>query len=331
MSILNGLIKFFKNEKGSVIIITAIAMTTILGFTALVTDIGLIYLNRVKLMNTADSAALAGAQKMSESSDPLSAENTARQYVILNENNLPPENINININTDDKTATVTLNKEVTMCFARVLNIHTSNVTARAKATYEYPIEISYVKNGNVFPLFLSKDIYERALNEDGSIDEEVIIGLMGSDNHFVKIDDKEVSGNWGGLDLGPGEFDNALAGTADIKITLKANEWFKPGTKTGTMGGNVRDAVNYRLNNNDGIEPYGLIPIVDRVENKEGGKVEVHISGFAVFQILYARHEPPGYTIYGHLVNNKSISDFFGETSSEETYQYGSRVYMLVE
>ncbi|PKM83492.1 MAG: hypothetical protein CVU88_02670 [Firmicutes bacterium HGW-Firmicutes-13] len=330
MSILTRLFKLIKNEKGSVIIIAAVAMTTILGFTALVTDIGLIYLNRVNLMNTADSAALAGAQRMAES-DQFSAESTARQYVTLNDNTLPPENIDVNINTNDKTATVTLNKEVAMCFARVLNIYTSNVTAKAKATYEYPTAISQVKNGNIFPLFLSKNIYDKTLKEDGFIDESVVIGLMGSDNKHVKINDSQIEGNWGGLYFGEDEFTAALEGTLTKKLTLKAGTWYEEGTKPGSMGGEVADAVNYRLDPKNGIKSYGLIPIIDKVEEKQGGKVKVHIAGFAVYQILGVEKTPPGYTIYGHLLNNKSISDFFGETSSDEIYNYGSHVYMLIE
>src|SRR5690606_21957458 len=72
----------WRNEKGSALFLTAIAMVVLLGFAALVTDVGLLYLNRYQLANAADAAALAGVQELPWSS--WSAERRALAYGELN-------------------------------------------------------------------------------------------------------------------------------------------------------------------------------------------------------------------------------------------------------
>ena len=51
----------FRNERGQIIVILALAMVALIGFTALAVDGSLIYNARRQDQNTADSAALAGA------------------------------------------------------------------------------------------------------------------------------------------------------------------------------------------------------------------------------------------------------------------------------
>ncbi len=315
--------KILNNQRGSVVVLTALAMTAILGFAALVTDAGLIYFNRVKMVNAADAAALAAAQQLACGNYcSQSAKNIAVEYANSNKANL--QDIQVDIDTDNNIVTVNLQKEVALCFARIFNIYSSDITAEAKATFEYPVKITRLKKGNVLPLFITREQYEMGLDEGDEI------GLMGDSSFHVKINGEEVPGNWGALDFGPSAFDEALAGNLDISITISTG-WSEMETKTGTMGINVKNAVDYRLFQDDDIEPYGLIPIVDQVEEKGGGKVEVHICGFAVFEITGTEKEPPGYTIYGHLIDDKTITDFTGDTSPQETYNYGSRVYKLIE
>ena len=50
-----------KDQKGTVIVLFALTLTVLLGFTALAIDIGDLYVGRNELQNAADAAALAGA------------------------------------------------------------------------------------------------------------------------------------------------------------------------------------------------------------------------------------------------------------------------------
>ncbi len=55
---------FLMNEKGQALVIAAISMIVLLGFTAMVTDVGYLHLQKRNLQNAADSAALASAWEL---------------------------------------------------------------------------------------------------------------------------------------------------------------------------------------------------------------------------------------------------------------------------
>lgn len=316
-----------KNEDGAILVIVAISLVALLGCMALVTDVGLMYRQRVLLVNAVDAAALAGAQEMALK-NTAGTSNVAKFYATQNLPNINDEDVAVNIDTTNRQVSVTANKDVDFYFARVLGFYNTNISATATAGYEYPTKISQIKNGNVLPLFLTKEHYNKCLDNLGDIDEDVILELMGSTNHFVKVNNVVVSGNWGALDFGGGEFENALKGTLDKSLSIKAGDWYQDGTKTGTMGVNVEKAVDYRLEDN-GILDYGLIPIVSEVQDKGGGKVEVFVTGFAIFQITGTVKDPPGWSITGHLKDGIVSSDFMDSSTEEESF-YGSKIVRLV-
>ncbi|NLC11294.1 MAG: hypothetical protein GX767_03450 [Firmicutes bacterium] len=326
-------LKIIREEKGSVLVTITLAMVALLGVTALVVDAGLAYAERVKLNNAVDAAALAGVQEMASGLDVSLTEEAARDYALLNAPDLDENLLSIQVNKEENRVVVSARKVMGLFFARVLNFFEADIGARAVASFRYPTQVTQVKNGNVLPLFISQEVYEGTLNEDGSINEDLQINLMGSDNFHVIIDGREVPGNWGALNFehGTSSFVAALEGSLETVINMEAGSWYEQGTKTGTMGVNVKKAVDKRLAEGSSVPSYGLIPIVDAVEDKGGGKVAVHICGFAIFNITGTRHDPPGWTIEGHLKNGTSIPDFNGSTSEEETYNYGARVLTLVE
>ena len=51
-----------RNEKGAPLVMVGIALTAILGFSALAVDIGYLVVTRNELQNAADAGALAGAR-----------------------------------------------------------------------------------------------------------------------------------------------------------------------------------------------------------------------------------------------------------------------------
>lgn len=55
-------IKFLKQEKGAVFVLTAILLPMLFGFMGIAYDVGNLYSHKAKLQNTADAAALAGAR-----------------------------------------------------------------------------------------------------------------------------------------------------------------------------------------------------------------------------------------------------------------------------
>ena len=66
------------DNKGNVAIILCLVFTVLLGFTAYVVDIGLIYIEKAKLSNAIDSAALAATLELPM--DATKARNVAIVY-----------------------------------------------------------------------------------------------------------------------------------------------------------------------------------------------------------------------------------------------------------
>ena len=111
------------NQKGSVLVLIALAMVAILGIAALAVDAGALYLERRELQNAVDAAALAGAKElpMSESL----AVDKAKEYALLN-GILVDELDNPVVSEDLRDVTVTATKNVPFYLARALNVLSSD-------------------------------------------------------------------------------------------------------------------------------------------------------------------------------------------------------------
>lgn len=168
--------RFFRAEEGSVTVFVAVAMTVLLGFSALAVDYGSLTNERSLLQNAADAAALAGVVKENESE----AIATAKDYVLKNTTGVSEGDIQVIPSTDTSTdpATdtlqVTIKKECPAFFSQVLTGDTSNqVAASATAKHggkvvkpEYAIwaenEIELKNNANI-----EGKIHSNTVNEDG--------------------------------------------------------------------------------------------------------------------------------------------------------------------
>jgi hypothetical protein len=121
--------KLFETKKGVAIVYLAISIAVLLMCGALVVDIGMLALNKSKLQNACDAAALAGAQELPQTG---TAEEVAIKYAADNgvasiSVEFPPEYSNRKI-----TVSVT-NKPVGFFFARIMDIDSGYVSAKASA------------------------------------------------------------------------------------------------------------------------------------------------------------------------------------------------------
>jgi hypothetical protein len=116
-----------KAESGAALVIVAISMVALLGFTALVIDGGRLYSEKSNLQNAVDAAALAGAQglKVSEARAIANAKEVAQKngYTITEDN--------LTLTSD--SIRVTKQITVPLTFARVIGHNDSMVGASAKA------------------------------------------------------------------------------------------------------------------------------------------------------------------------------------------------------
>jgi hypothetical protein len=116
------------DNKGSIAIILCLVFTVLLGFTAYVIDIGLIYVEKMKLSNAIDSALLAASLELP--TDTSKARNVAIDY--LEKNNADSSKVSIQISADNKSIQMEGIKSVNHFFAPIIGINSSNVNVRAK-------------------------------------------------------------------------------------------------------------------------------------------------------------------------------------------------------
>jgi hypothetical protein len=120
--------KMFKDRKGAVLVIVAVALVFIFGMTALVTDVGLAYAQRRHLSNALDAAALAGAQELPY--DSGEADRLAKIYLVKND--VDPADVQVIIAADNSSIELIGLEVVPLFFAKVIGYDTVDVGAKAK-------------------------------------------------------------------------------------------------------------------------------------------------------------------------------------------------------
>lgn len=147
------------SEDGAVAVITALLMVFLLGITAIVVDVGLIYAERFQLQNGADAAALAIAQDCAAGSCP-SPGDTATRLAGKNSNDGVSAATAVisgkSVTVRTSTATPDGGRAVRHWFAPVLGIDSTTVEAVAKASWGSPSKAS------VFPFTAPRCIFDSA-------------------------------------------------------------------------------------------------------------------------------------------------------------------------
>lgn len=95
----DGRLTYHKRQRGSMLVLIALAIVVLIGMTGLVVDLGYMYSVKAQLQNAADAAALAGAAKLSPGRPILqnySAHYAAQRFASLN--NAAGEQVNVALN-----------------------------------------------------------------------------------------------------------------------------------------------------------------------------------------------------------------------------------------
>jgi len=124
---MKNLSKLYKNESGSIMVLFALALTAIIGVTALVTDVGYVSYEKARMQNAVDAASLAGAQELVI--NPGNARVVTRAY--LENNGMDPDDAEITIT--GKKISVSTSETVDYFFAHVLGIKTGDLNVSAVA------------------------------------------------------------------------------------------------------------------------------------------------------------------------------------------------------
>lgn len=259
--------KYFSEQKGNTIIVVALILTALMGVASLVIDVGIVYINDVKISNAVDAAALAGIQALPDS--PEQAYQLAESYAL--KNGVSAEQLTIHITDDHREINVQSKRQVEHFFARVLGFSSTEVVKSAGARVG-----NLSKTEGIVPLSVEE--------QELVYDEEYVLksgaGNPGGAQH---------SGWFGALRLGgsgASVYENNLkyGYQAEIKIGDILD------MESGNMSGPTTRGVEYRLAEChhtpactsesfvSGCPRLVTVPIV-----KVCGKKTVEVKGFAMF------------------------------------------------
>lgn len=291
------------NKKGSALIIVAIGMVVILGTAALVVDVGMAFIEKSKLKNTADSAALAGALELPNF--PSEAINVALQYV---DKNGFSTDIAQAITTDDNYGMqVSLTGDIHYRFARVLGFTDTQLNLTSKVIVG---AVSSVYDG-IRPFVVEQQQF--------SYGQQVILKEDGGDGY---------KGNYGAIALG-GTGASVFENNIKFGYEGKLNVGDYIDTETGNMAGPTLDAVDYIINGVEDIidgdyctfdnytpdsRRLWTVPVVDSLQVE--GRSTVQIVGFALFFLEDAEKVSGQAEIKGRFIELVTNGDIIqGQTS----------------
>lgn len=269
---MNSCFDLWKSQKGTVAVLMAIALVVFAGFTALVTDAGLIFMNQGKLENSLDSAVLAGAQALP--SDPQGALDAAWQYAELND--MKVEETDFSLSSDYRSISGKAERRVGMLFARALGFEQANVRAAARAGISPVSAVTGVAPFGV-------------LDYDYNFGDLVVLKEGSGENYY--------SGWFGALSLGGTGSNiylenvrNGYGGQLNIGDVIRI--------EAGNMSGPTKEGVEYRINQchhtpccsisnfQDGCPRILIIPIISIANIDNGGHVfSVRVVGFGAFLV----------------------------------------------
>jgi hypothetical protein len=293
------------DNKGNVAIILCLVFTVLLGFTAYVVDIGLIYVEKVKLSNAIDAAVLAASLELP--TDPIKAKDIATEY--LQKNNVDPGKVSITIGADNKSIEMVGIKTVDHFFAPIFGIDTSDVNAITKAI------IAPVKSvkGGIRPFAV--EIF------DFSYGDEVILKVgAGAGYH----------GNYGAVALG-GTGANLFESNALYGYSGTLTVGDKIDTETGNMSGATNAIKNYIVSECSDFYNFEknsirlwTMPLLNVGSLNGNGRYEVTVVGFAEFYVEAITETKKQNQIQGRFVRYVTNGEI--DMTISDTGVYGSKL-----
>lgn len=327
-----------KSCKGTAAVMTALMMTLILGFCALVVDIGSVSIQKSRLQNAVDSAALAAAQDLPSITD---ATETARTY--LDRNGFEAASMDVSFAHNDRQVTVEATQSFNYALAGIFGMETADVRASATAqkggtylrgAFEYAI-FSGSKNQELILNSNGKDTYvegsvhsNNGFRYNGNHDSLVITGVLdtvgmitlnsthtdiGHEQPFSSyIDMPDFSEEIKQLALKQGTYYNtsqSFNGDIHVNEAIYVNGHINFNSNTFSGIGTIFAVDNINFNNSVAYEGPGTESICIYSQN---GNIHFNNSGAVIRGTIYA---PNGtvvlnnglHTVYGRIIAQKII------------------------
>lgn len=271
--ICQALLFTLKDQRGVTKVLVALSAVVLLGFTALVVDVGAMYFEKSRLQKALDAAVLGGAQHLVVTQEK--AGETAKDIAFKNGFSIADEELKTEAEAIEIEKTV--KKELT--FARIFGINDADIYAIARAELVQAL----VSRDGIVPVGLERDKYEFDQGKEYSLN---------LDNANKK------NGNHGFLSLdgrGESSWENAVKNGSKSVFSVGDRIYPEP----GNLGKNVIEAFQYRidLDKNDpgkfhcsdyqtadnSCRRVIIVPLVTEFPNGRSEKVE--ILDFAAFWI----------------------------------------------
>lgn len=333
--------KLRNDEGGSVLVLAALAIVVLLGFTALAVDGGYLYHRNTRLQDIADASALAGAMQIGETtgSDTEKKDAAMLKAVDYAEKNgidvIGTTGYTRNVkysNGDDGTMTVTFPNgikdvkvafsiDTKLFFARVLGFDQTPVASSGKA------RIGTAKSASGEGLVPIALIWDKNKQDKDDDNDDYVIGET---YELVEYPGGGTKGNYNYLDFkklpGGGDKEKGSQFRWDLKWGFGGT--LSIGQRVPTMTGVDVGHVDPAFNAIDGRIAQGrteiIVPIFDAQEfSGVTGKTELTIIGFAKMEVI--------------SYDNKSLKAKFikevanGSVDDEEETEFFMKSVQLVE
>ena len=306
-----------RNQSGQAFVITVLMITTLLGLTALVLDLGSWFRAHRALQATADAAALAGAQELPQA--PGTATSLASDYAAKNQTGLTGVTVNLSQTyVANDTIRVHVEKPAEGFFSKVFGIDSVDEGAAATARTAGMKSALYVA-----PIVVSQQ--HPMLNNCGgpcfgpSYQTSIPVGTTGAPGAFSLVNlDPQSGGTSGASTLAKWIMDGF---DKYLDIGAYASD---PGVKFNSNG--IQDAMNSRINAG---ENEMLFPVYDTITGT-GANAQYRIIGWVGFYVT-------GVDKGG---NNGSVSGYFtrviwtgiqSSSAGGSGPNYGARAVQLVD
>ena len=266
-------------EKGSVSVIVALLLVTLLGFTAIAVDVGVIYSERAQLQSGADASAIALAQKCArDATDAQCSTSSTLAGSLTNQNALDGMSTVHSIQLDKAARTVSVttsaketggkDNSVSLFFANAIGIPSKEVGARSSAAWGSP------KAGRTaFPLAFS--ICQVKDNIGGALQLLQEHGKNANADCNYGPSGAAVQGGFGWLVQDAGK----CGGTIDLAVSEGGSD---PGNNAP---GNCSTELNrWASEMAAGRDVIVLLPVFDKVTGTGAGAIYGMVS-FAAFKV----------------------------------------------
>ncbi|VBB08440.1 Hypothetical protein LUCI_3712 [Lucifera butyrica] len=320
--------RFFRNnQKGSAILLAAVALPALIGIGALVIDLGNLYVVRTRLSNAADAAALGGGTHLPK--DAAQAKDTA--LTVAEANGIEESEFAVSVSTSETTniadsdITVDIQRQVPLLLAPIFGKKTVTVTAHAKAEVRPSKSVPWI-----VPFVMPKtaqfnytDKFTMRVNGDWTNPNKRELDYMN-----VKITPKQDFDTY--LDYLSGGYKESFSVGNDM-------EYYAP-----SSGGQPSvDAFATRVAKDSNTDPSKaqvgdprvmLIPLVDSMLPRNTAEgTPMKIVGFVAFWLdnVHKGNYGTSYYAQGYFLNNLNVGA--GDWSDNSSQDFGTYSVKLIE